>query len=77
MKESLTTGHNKISSVPDRQEAINFAVQKLAKKGDLIAIFGKGPEKSMCYGTTEIEWSDEAAVNLALNMAAVKLALKS
>lgn len=77
MKESLTTGHNKISSVPDRQEAINFAIQKLAKKGDLIAIFGKGPEKSMCYGTTEIEWSDEAAVNLALNKAAVKLALKS
>lgn len=66
MKESLTTGHNKISSVPDRQEAINFAIQKLAKKGDLTAIFGKGPEKSMCYGTTEIEWSDEAAVKLAL-----------
>lgn len=66
MKESLTTGHNKISSVPDRQEAINFAIQKLAKKGDLIAIFGKGPEKSMCYGTTEIEWSDEEAVKLAL-----------
>ncbi len=66
MKESLTTGHNKISSVPDRQEAINFAIQKLAKKGDLIAIFGKGPEKSMCYGTTEIEWSDEAAVKLAI-----------
>jgi UDP-N-acetylmuramoyl-L-alanyl-D-glutamate--2,6-diaminopimelate ligase len=66
MKESLTTGHNKISSVPDRQEAINFAIQKLAKKGDLIAIFGKGPEKSMCYGTTEIEWSDEEAVKKAL-----------
>lgn len=66
MKESLTSGHNKISSVPDRQEAINFAIQKLAKKGDLVAIFGKGPEKSMCYGTTEIEWSDEEAVKLAL-----------
>ncbi len=66
MKESLTFGHNKISSIPDRQEAINFAIQKLANKGDLIAIFGKGPEKSMCYGTTEIAWSDEEAVKKAL-----------
>ena len=66
MKESLQTGHNKIASVPDRQEAINFAIQKLAKKGDTVAIFGKGPEKSMCYGTTEIPWSDEEAVLKAL-----------
>lgn len=66
MKESLQSGHNKISSIPDRQEAIDFAIQKLAKKGDTIAIFGKGPEKSMCYGTTEIPWSDEEAVKKAL-----------
>lgn len=66
MKESLQSGHNKISSIPDRQEAINFAIQKLAKKGDTVAIFGKGPEKSMCYGTTEIPWSDEEAVKKAL-----------
>lgn len=66
MKESLQTGHNKISSIPDRQEAISFAIQKLAKKGDTVAIFGKGPEKSMCYGTTEIPWSDEGAVKKAL-----------
>lgn len=66
MKESLQSGHNKISSIPDRQEAINFAIQKLAKKGDTVAIFGKGPEKSMCYGTTEIPWSDEGAVKKAL-----------
>jgi UDP-N-acetylmuramoyl-L-alanyl-D-glutamate--2,6-diaminopimelate ligase len=66
MKEALTTGHNKVLSIPDRREAINFAIKKLAEKGDLIAIFGKGPEKSMCYGTTEIEWSDEEAVLKAL-----------
>lgn len=66
MKESLQTGHNKISSIPDRQEAISFAIQKLAKKGDTVAIFGKGPEKSMCYGTTEIPWSDEEVVKKAL-----------
>lgn len=66
MKESLTIGHNKILSIPDRQEAINFTINKLAKKGDLIGIFGKGPEKSMCYGTTETPWSDVEAVEKAL-----------
>ncbi len=66
MKEALTSGHNKVVSIPDRQEAINFAIGQLAKKGDLIAIFGKGPEKSMCYGTVETPWSDEAAVLQAL-----------
>ncbi len=66
MKESLVTGHNKISSIADRQEAITFAIQNLAKKGDLIGIFGKGPEKSMCYGKTEVAWSDELAVKEAL-----------
>lgn len=66
MKEALTNGHNKILSIPDRREAIHFAIQKLAKKGDLIAILGKGPEQSMCYGTTEIPWSDEKIVSEAL-----------
>ena len=66
MKENLTENHRKIVSVPDRQEAISFALQKLAKKGDLIAILGKGPEKSMCYGNEEIPWSDLEAVKTAL-----------
>lgn len=66
MKEALTDGHDKILSIPDRQTAINFAIQKLAKKGDLVAVFGKGPEQSMCYGETETPWSDEEAVKKAL-----------
>lgn len=66
MKESLITGHNKIVSIPDRQEAISFAINKLAKKGDIVALFGKGPEQSMCYGTEELPWSEEAAVKKAL-----------
>jgi UDP-N-acetylmuramoyl-L-alanyl-D-glutamate--2,6-diaminopimelate ligase len=76
MKENLTQGHNKILSIPDRQEAIDFAIQKLAKKGDLVAVFGKGPEKSMCYGTTEILWSDEAAVKRSLAGLKSKTSLK-
>lgn len=51
---------------PDRQEAINFAICKLAKKGDVIGIFGKGHEQSMCFGKKEYPWSDHQAVKKAL-----------
>lgn len=50
---------------PDRQKAVNLAL-KLAKKGDIVAICGKGHEKSMAYGKTEIPWSDQEAINKAL-----------
>lgn len=66
MKEQLETGHNRIVSIADREKAIDFAINDLSKKGDLIALFGKGPEKSMCYGTVEYPWSEEAAVQKAL-----------
>ena len=52
--------------VLDRQKAIDFAIQKLAKKGDIVVICGKGHEKSMCFGKTEIPWSDQKAVRKAL-----------
>ena len=61
MKEQLTEGHNKIISIADRREAIEFAIKKEAKTGDVVAIFGKGHEKSMCFGTTEYPWSDTKA----------------
>ncbi|NLG06802.1 MAG: UDP-N-acetylmuramyl-tripeptide synthetase [Candidatus Pacebacteria bacterium] len=66
MKETLGNNHHKVISIADRQQAINFTLQKIAKKGDLIALFGKGPEKSMCYGETEEPWSEHEAVRKAL-----------
>ena len=66
MKEQLTTGHDRIVTITDRKIAIEFALTKLAKKGDIVGIFGKGPEKSMCYGTTETPWSDVAVVQACL-----------
>jgi UDP-N-acetylmuramoyl-L-alanyl-D-glutamate--2,6-diaminopimelate ligase len=66
MKESLGNNHNKVISIADRQEAINFTLQKIAKKGDLIALLGKGPEKSMCYGKVEKPWNEIKAVKKAL-----------
>ena len=62
MKEQLTTGHNKIISIPDRKAAITFALTKLAQPGDLVGIFGKGHEQSLCYGTIEYPWDDRAVV---------------
>src|SRR5579859_185071 len=58
MKQNLGPYHGKVLSIPDRREAIFFAVKTLAKSGDVIGVFGKGHEKSMCYGTKEYPWSD-------------------
>lgn len=51
--------------IPDRQEAINFAVS-IAKTDDVVGLFGKGHEKSMCYGREERPWSEYEAVKKAL-----------
>jgi len=52
--------------IPDRQEAINFAIRKLARSGDTVVICGKGHEQSMCYGNIEYPWDDKKAINKAL-----------
>lgn len=52
----------------NRQKAIAFAINKIAKKGDIVGIFGKGHEKSMNIdGVSELPWSDLAAVRKVLN----------
>lgn len=48
--------------VDDRKEAIDFAINKLAEKGDIVGIFGKGHEKSINYSGKEEPWSDKEAV---------------
>lgn len=45
----------------DRTQAIRMAIN-MAEKDDLVAIFGKGHEKSMNYSGKELSWSDQAAV---------------
>lgn len=52
--------------IPDRKEAIKFAIQKLAKKGDIVVTCGKGHEKSMCYGKTEKPWNEYEVVQKAI-----------
>lgn len=57
----------KLYSEPDRQKAINLAI-RLAKPGDVVALFGKSHEKSMCFGTIELAWSEHQAVKKALKL---------
>ena len=62
----LATNPNAVYTiVPDRSEAIQAAVE-MAEAGDVVAAFGKGHERSMCFGTTEYPWSDQEAMRAAL-----------
>jgi UDP-N-acetylmuramoyl-L-alanyl-D-glutamate--2,6-diaminopimelate ligase len=60
-----TADESRYTIVPDRAEAIQFAVN-MARPGDVVAAFGKGHERSMCFGETEYPWSDQAAMAAAL-----------
>ncbi len=65
-KEKLKENKKVFLRIPERGEAIFWAVRKLAGKGDTIVICGKGHEKSMAYGKIEYPWSDKEAVEDAL-----------
>ena len=52
--------------VPDRTEAIAFAIRELARPGDIVVSTGKAHEQSMCFGSTEYPWDEFAAVRAAL-----------
>lgn len=61
---------NTFYKIPNRQEAINFVIQKLAREGDIILLCGKGHEKSISYRGTETPWSEHEAVVRALQLKA-------
>lgn len=67
MKEDPDLEHRKILSIPDRMAAIRFAIQSLARPGDVVAVLGKGHETSMCIGKVEYPWSDAKAIREVLN----------
>ena len=71
--KDLNTKKHLFLKIPERGEAIAFALQKLARKDDLIAICGKGHEKSMAYDGKEYPWSDAEAVQAALRGGVKKL----
>lgn len=49
----------------DRSEAIQAGVD-MARAGDVVVAFGKGHERSMCFGEIEYPWSDQEAMRTAL-----------
>ncbi len=51
--------------IADRIQAIQRAVD-IAEPGDVVAAFGKGHERSMCFGAIEYPWSDQQALADAL-----------
>ncbi len=53
--------------VSDRQQAILKGVM-MAQPGDTVAVFGKGHERSMCFGEVEYPWSDREALRWALQV---------
>lgn len=67
VKSTGKTMGKDLFEVEDREQAINFAINKLAKKVDTVGIFGKGHEQSMNLdGKKEVPWSDKGAVEKAL-----------
>lgn len=50
---------------PDRRKAIELAI-KIVKPNDIVIVCGKGHEKSMCFGKTEIPWSDQKEIVRAI-----------
>ena len=50
---------------PDRGDAIRRAV-RMAQPEDLVAVFGKGHEQSMCFDAIEYPWDDRTAIRAAL-----------
>lgn len=62
MKEGVKeTNFRKVVTQPDRKDAIKLALS-LAKPNDTVGVFGKGHEKSMCFGKKEVPWSDQQVI---------------
>lgn len=51
--------------IPNRTAAIQRAVA-MAEPGDGVLVAGKGHERSMCFGTMEHDWRDQAVVAWAI-----------
>ena len=51
--------------VADRAEAIRHAT-RMARPGDVVAAFGKGHERSMCFGEVETPWNEQEVMLAAL-----------
>lgn len=51
--------------IPDRRRAIETAI-KMAKPGDVVALCGKGHERSLAVGTKEVPWNEHEEAKRAI-----------
>jgi len=58
-KYNKNSKKNTFLAINDRAEAIEYAIS-IAHKNDIVGIFGKGHEQSMCFGNIEQPWDDRA-----------------
>jgi UDP-N-acetylmuramoyl-L-alanyl-D-glutamate--2,6-diaminopimelate ligase len=65
LKEGFKDGKN-LFRVLDRNEGIRFAIQDLAKKGDIIVVCGKGHQKYFYQGKEEIPWDEHQVIKKIL-----------
>lgn len=66
--ENLSKEHSTpvFARITDRAQAISIALS-LAQKGDIVALLGKGHEKSLAIGNEEIPWSDQEVAKQVLS----------
>ncbi len=66
IKSGVVKSFKKLYEIPDRKMAIELAL-KNAKKGDIVAVLGKGHEQSMNLdGVNELPWSDQKVIKKLL-----------
>jgi UDP-N-acetylmuramoyl-L-alanyl-D-glutamate--2,6-diaminopimelate ligase len=61
----VNTDRSSVHVIPDRRQAINFAVQSAAKE-DIVLVAGKGHELYQLTGDKKISFSDQVEARLAL-----------
>lgn len=66
IKKGISEAKTNWQEIPDRWEAIRFALQK-AKKGDTVLITGMGCEATRNLGGREIEWDEREIVRQELS----------
>lgn len=76
MAKGIKNIHAKYLKIPERGEAIFYALNNVIQKGDTVVICGKGHEKSMAYNHTEYPWSDYEAAEMALKGKVKKISRK-
>jgi UDP-N-acetylmuramoyl-L-alanyl-D-glutamate--2,6-diaminopimelate ligase len=62
--EGKTQGED-LFLIPDRREAIGYAC-RLARSGDMVALLGKGHEKSIIYKASTLPWNERAVAEEVL-----------